>query len=88
MGRCVVQTGLSRFAECVLALSLVAGLASCIRAESQPSISVTPVASSPAPSRTASPTPSANEQNLREAETAVSQFWRSSIACRQTQTPI
>ena len=26
MGRCVVQTGLGRFAECVLALSLVAGL--------------------------------------------------------------
>ena len=76
MGRCVVQTGLGRFAECVLALSLVAGLVSCSEPDPQPSISVTPVASSPAPSRTASPTPSADEQNLREAERAVFRFWR------------
>jgi hypothetical protein len=71
----VVQTGLGRFAECVLALSLVAGLVSCSEPDPQPSISVTPVASSPAPSRTVSPTPSADEQNLREAERAVSRFW-------------
>jgi hypothetical protein len=71
-----VRTGLGRFAECVLALSLVAGLGSCSEADSQPGISVTPVASSPAPSRTASPTPSAGEQNLREAEAAVLRFWR------------
>jgi hypothetical protein len=70
-----VQTGLGRFAECVLALSLVAGLVSCSEPDPQPSISVTPVASSPAPSRTVSPTPSADEQNLREAERAVSRFW-------------
>jgi hypothetical protein len=76
MGRCVVQTGLGRFAECVLALSLVAGLGSCSEADSQPGISVTPVASSPAPSRTAAPTPSADEQNVREAEAAVFRFWR------------
>ena len=76
MGRCVVQTGLGRFAEWVLVLSLVAGLGSCSEADSQPGISVTPVASSPAPSRTAFPTPSAGEQNLREAERAVSRFWR------------
>ena len=71
-----MQTGLGRFAECVLALSLVAGLVSCSEPDPQPSISVTPVASSPAPSRTASPTPSADEQNLREAERAVFRFWR------------
>src|SRR5215218_5304046 len=74
MGRCVVQTGLCRFAECVLTLSLV-GLASCSEPDPQPGISVTPVASSPAPSRTASLTPSADEQDLREAERAVSRFW-------------
>jgi hypothetical protein len=76
MGRCVVQTGLSRFAGCVLALSLVAGLVSCSEPDTQPSIAVTPVASSSATSRTPSPTPSADEQNLREAERAVFQFWR------------
>src|SRR5215218_3649707 len=74
MRRCVVQTGLGRFAECVLTLSLV-GLASCSEPDPQPSISVTPVASSAAPSKPASPTPSADEQNLREAERAVSRFW-------------
>jgi hypothetical protein len=74
MGRCVVQTGLGRIAECVLTLSLL-GLVSCGGPDPQPSISVSPVASSPAPSRTASPTPSAHEQNLREAERAVSRFW-------------
>jgi hypothetical protein len=72
----VVRTGLGRFAECVLVLSLVAGLGSCSEPDPQPGISVTPVASSPAPSRTASPTPSADEQNLREAEAAISRFWR------------
>ena len=71
-----MRTGLGLFAECVLALSLVAGLGSCSEADSHPGISVTPVASSPAPSRTASPTPSVNEQNLREAEAAVFRFWR------------
>jgi len=75
MGKCVVQTGLGRFAECVLTLSLV-GLASCSEPDPQPSISVTPVASSAAPSKPASPTPSADEQNLREAEAAISRFWR------------
>ena len=74
MGKCVVQTGLGRFAECVLTLSLV-GLASCSEPDPQPGISVTPVASSPALSGTASPTPSADEQNLREGELAVSRFW-------------
>jgi hypothetical protein len=75
MGRCVVQTGLGRIAECVLTLSLV-GLASCSGPDPQPSISVTPVVSSPAPSRTAAPTPSADElKELREAERAVSRFW-------------
>jgi ribosomal protein L24 len=71
-----VQTGLGRFAECVLALGLVAGVVSCSEPDPQPSISVTSVASSPAPSGTASPTPSADEQNLREAERAVFRFWR------------
>ena len=69
-------TGLGRFAECLLVLSLVAGLGSCSDPDSQPGISVTPVASAPAPSKTASPTPSAGEQNLREAEAAVFRFWR------------
>jgi hypothetical protein len=76
MGRCVVQTGLGRFTECVLAWSLAAGLVSCSEPDPQPGISVTPVASSPAISRTPSPTPSADEQNLREAERAVFRFWR------------
>jgi hypothetical protein len=72
-----VRTGLGRFAECVLALSLVAGVgSSCSEADSQPGVSVTPIASYPAPSRTASRTPSAGEQNLREAERAVFRFWR------------
>jgi hypothetical protein len=70
-----VQTGLGRIAECVLTLSLL-GLVSCSEPDPQPSISVSPVASSPTPSTTASPTPSAHEQNLREAERAVFQFWR------------
>jgi hypothetical protein len=71
----VVQTGLGRFAECVLTLGLIAGLGSCSEAAPQPSISVTPVASATAPSRTAPSTPSADELNLREAESAVSRFW-------------
>jgi hypothetical protein len=75
MGRCVVQTGLCRFAECALTLSLVAGLVSCSEPDPEPSVSVTPVASPPALSGTASPTPSADDQNLREAERAVSRFW-------------
>ena len=69
-----MRTGLGRFAECVLVLSL-AGLGGCSEADSQPGISVTPVASAPAPSRTASPTRSAEKQNLREAERAVFRFW-------------
>jgi hypothetical protein len=74
MGRCVVQTGLGRIAGCVLTLSLL-GLVSCSEPDPQPGTPVSPVASSPTPSRTASPTPSAHEQNLREAERAVSRFW-------------
>jgi ribosomal protein L24 len=76
VGRCVVQTALGRFAGCVLALSLIAGLVSCSEPDPQPSTSPIPAASSPSPSRTASPTPSADEQNLREAERAVFRFWR------------
>jgi hypothetical protein len=71
----VVQTGLGRFAVCVVTAVLAAGLVSCSEPDPQPSISVTPVVSSPASSRTASPTPYADEQNLREAERAVSRFW-------------
>jgi hypothetical protein len=70
-----VQTGLGRFAECVLTLSLAAGLVSCGGPRSQPSISISPVASSPAPSKTASPTSSADQLKLREAEGTVSRFW-------------
>jgi hypothetical protein len=76
VGRCVVQTGLGRFAGCVLALSIVAGLVSCSEPHPQPSTSPIPAASSPSPSRAASPTQSADELNLREAERAVFRFWR------------
>jgi hypothetical protein len=76
MGRCVVQTGLGRFAGCVLALSIVAGLVSCSEPDRQPSTSPIPAASSPSLSRAASSTQSADEQNLREAERAVFRFWR------------
>ena len=70
MGRCVVQTGLGRIAECVLTLSLL-GLVSCSEPDPQPSTSPIPAASSPSPSRAAPPTQSADEQNLR----AVKEAW-------------
>ena len=70
-----MKTGLGRFAVSVVTAVLAAGLVSCSEPDPQPRISVTPVVSSPASSRTASPTPSADEQNLREAERAVSRFW-------------
>jgi hypothetical protein len=71
-----VRNRLGRFVECVLAVSLVAWLASCSDPDLQPSRSPIPAASSPSPSRAVSPTPSADELHLRKAEQAVVRFWR------------
>jgi hypothetical protein len=67
----------ARFVFCALTVSVVAWLASCGAApEPAPSTSSTPTAIPSSPSSTASPTPSAEELNLRKAERAVSRFWR------------
>ena len=71
-----MQTRLARFAACVLTGSIAAFLTGCTKPNSQPSVSPIPPISSPSPSRTVSPTPSAEELNLRRAERAVDRFWR------------
>ena len=71
-----MQTRLTRFAACVLTGSIAAFLTGCTEPNSQPSVSPIPPISSPSPSRTVSPTPSAEELNLRRAERAVDRFWR------------
>jgi hypothetical protein len=70
-----VQTRLGLVVECVVTAILVC-LAGCSNLGSQPSPLPTPVVSPVVPSRTASPSPSAEEPNLRKAERAVSRFWR------------
>ena len=65
-----------RLVGCVLTLSVAAGLTSCTEPQPQPPPSPTPTVSSPFPSRVTSPTPSAEELDLRGAEQAVSRFWR------------
>jgi hypothetical protein len=62
--------------ECVLTAVLIVCFASCSNSGPQPSPLPTPVASPVVPSRTASPSPSAEELKLQKAEGAVSRFWR------------
>jgi hypothetical protein len=71
-----VQTRLARFAACVLTGSIAAFLTGCTEPNSQSGVSPISPTSSPSPSRTGSPTPSAEELNLRRAERAVARFWR------------
>jgi hypothetical protein len=71
-----VQTRLGSFVECVLAAVVVVYLAACSNPGPQPNPLPTPVASPAVPSRTASSSPSAEEQDLRKAERAVHRFWR------------
>jgi hypothetical protein len=71
-----VQTRLGLFVECVLTAVLVVCLAGCSNTGPEPSSLPTPGASAEVPSRTASPSPSAEELNLRKAERAVYRFWR------------
>ena len=59
-----------------LTLGVAAGLTSCTQPEPHPIPLPTPTVSSPSPSRVTSPTPSAEEPELRGAEQAVSRFWR------------
>jgi hypothetical protein len=70
-----MQTRLGLFVECVMAAVVVVCLAGCSNPGAQPSPLPTPVASPVVPSRTASPSPSLEEVNLRNAERAVHRFW-------------
>jgi hypothetical protein len=72
----VVQTRLGSVVECVLTAGLVLCFSSCSNPGPQPSSLPTPVASPVVPSRTATPSPSAEELKLRKAERAVVRFWR------------
>jgi hypothetical protein len=71
-----MQTRLGSLVECVLTAVLVACFASCSNPGPQPTPLPSPVASSVVPSRTDSPSPSAEEPNLRKAQRAVVRFWR------------
>jgi hypothetical protein len=71
-----MQTRLGSVVEFVLTAVLVVCFASCSKPDPQPSPSPTPVASSAVPSRAASPSPAAEDVNLRKAERAVVRFWR------------
>jgi hypothetical protein len=71
-----VQTRLGLFVECALTAALLVCLAGCSNPGPQQSPLPTPVASPVVPSRTASPSPSTEELNLRKAERAVVRFWR------------
>ena len=71
-----MQTRLGSFVECVLTAVLAVCFASCSNPGPQPNPLPTQVASPLVPSRTASPSPSAEELNLRKAERAVYRFWR------------
>jgi hypothetical protein len=71
-----MQTRLGSVVEFVLTAVLVVCFASCSNPDPQPSPSPTPVASSAVPSRAASPSPAAEDVNLRKAERAVVRFWR------------
>jgi hypothetical protein len=71
-----VQTRLGSVVECVLTAVLVVCFASCSNPGHPPNPLPTPVASPVVPSRTASPSPSEEDVNLRKAEGAVYRFWR------------
>jgi hypothetical protein len=71
-----VQTRLGLFVECVLTACLLVCFASCSNPGSQPRPLPTTVTSPVMPSRPASPSPSAEQVNLRKAERAVHRFWR------------
>ena len=71
-----MRTRLRRAVECVMAVSIVAWLASCGDPGSQPSLSTTPAASYPSLSTTITPTPSVEDLSLHRAEQAVVRFWR------------
>ena len=69
-----MQTRLGSVVECVLTAVLVVCFASCGNRGPQPNPLPTP--SPVVPSRGASPSPSAEDVNLRKAEQAVVRFWR------------
>jgi hypothetical protein len=69
-----VQTRLGSVVKCVLTAVLVICFASCSNPGPQPNPLPTP--SPVVPSRAASPSPSAEDVNLRKAERAVARFWR------------
>jgi hypothetical protein len=71
-----MQTRLGLFVECVLAAVVVVCLAGCSNPGPQPNPLPTPVASPLVSSKTASPSPSAEELQLHKAEGAVHRFWR------------
>jgi hypothetical protein len=70
-----VQTRLGSFVECVLTAALAVCFASCSNPGPQPNPLPTQVASPLVSSRTASPSPSAEELKLHKAERAVYRFW-------------
>ena len=69
-----MQTRLGSVVECVLTAVLVVCFASCGNPGPQPNPLPTP--SPVVPSRAASPSPSAEDVNLRKAERAIARFWR------------
>ena len=71
-----MQTRLGSLVECVLTAVLVGCVASCSNPGPPPNPLPTQVASAVLPSTTATPTPSAEELKLHEAEGAVVRFWR------------
>ena len=71
-----MQTRLGSFVECVLTTALAVCFASCSNPGPPPNPLPTQVASPVVPSTTATPSPSAEELKLHEAEGAVVRFWR------------
>ena len=72
----MLKTRFGRFVRCGVTVCVVALLAGCTESDSRPIPSPGAVASSSEPSKTASPTPSAEAVNLLGAERAVARFWR------------
>ena len=71
-----MQTRLGSFVECVLTAVFAVCVASCSNPGPQPNPLPTQVASPLVPSKTGSPSPSAEELKLHKAEGAVHRFWR------------
>jgi hypothetical protein len=71
-----VQTRLGSFVECVLTTAPAVCFASCSNPGPPPNPLPTQVASPVVPSTNATPSPSAEELKLHEAEGAVVRFWR------------